>query len=279
MTSSSSTSDLLIFIGIIILLWILWFATGGPARFLASQNENSTSNTSIQNIFSPPWEKSTHPYANAITLTPSGVHNTDPDTEYITLSLAWTAPGEVNLTGWKLRNKNGDEVLFEWGAHTPRQGIINPTEDIILRKGGSAIITTGDSPLGISFGVNLCSGYLGTLQTFTPHLSTPCPSALDMAKEKDVDIDDKPCQEALERVPACTTYIGSIPEGISSTCADFMKHSIHYNECVNVYHKLNTFELNEWRVFLHNDEELWDNKTDTISLYDENGVIVTGVTY
>jgi len=99
-------------------------------------------------------------------------------------------------------------------------------------KGDKALIATGRSPIGVSFKENICSGYIGNLQTFTPHLSTSCPTSEDMARNTGVDIDTA-CTNALRAIPACTTYVRPAPEGVSESCAAFIQKSIRLCSCLS----------------------------------------------
>ncbi len=278
----SAVSDTLIFLAVIVLLWFAWLATGGPERFNEKERgaffEQSSDTDSDPSLHISPWDPNAHPYAGFIDITPNGVYSDSPNAEYITLSLGWNAPEDLNLTGWTLINEAGNQITIGFGTKTPHQGVVNAPEDIIIPLGGKAIITTGRSPIGISFGVNICSGYIGTLQTFTPHLATSCPTALEMARAQGVEIDE-PCETLLRRVPTCTTYIGNSFDEISNSCADFMQKSINYNSCVRTYNTAHNFDTSQWRIFLGQETELWNNDGGTISLYDETGAFVKSVGY
>lgn len=275
----SSLSEFFIVIGLIILLWFAWFATNGPERFRDSQGlflSDSSSDTGNSSRF--PWNRETHPYSHSIDIETGGAYSDTPNTEYISISLAWGAPENLHLTGWTIQNSQGEREAIGFGTKEPRQGSLNGPEDIILSPGDTALITTGRSPIGISFGVNICSGYIGTLQTFTPNLSTPCPSALDMARAQGIEINSR-CETALRRVPLCTTYTGRVSGDVSDSCEEFLRNDINYNTCVRTYDDTYNFDEREWRIFLGRNTELWNNEGDTISLYDEKGEFVTSVSY
>lgn len=275
----SAISEFLIVIALIVLLWFAWFATGGPERFQDSQ-ELFLSEVSFQGGSSRfPWDSEQHPFARYIDIEAQGAQSNTPSSEYIAISSAWHTPEHINLTGWTLRNERGEEAVIGFGIQTPRQGSVNNPEDIILSQGDTAIITTGSSPIGISFGVNICSGYIGALQTFTPHLSTSCPSALDMAHAQGVDTSESSCKTTLRRIHPCTAYTGRIPDDVSGSCEDFLREDINYNSCVRTYNDTYNFDEKEWRIFLGRDTELWNNESGTISLYDEKGEFVTSVSY
>jgi hypothetical protein len=278
-SSMSAISEFLIVIALIVLLWFAWFATGGPERFQDSQKlflSESTLDDSTHNL---PWDTDTHPFAHYIDIEAQGAQSNTPSSEYISISLAWHTPEHINLTGWTVRNEKGEEAAIGFGTKTPRQGSRNDPEGILLSRGEKAFITTGRSPIGTSFGVNICSGYIGTLQTFTPHLSTSCPAALDMAHARGVNTDDAECATVLRRIPSCATYTGRVPGDVSGSCEDFLREDINYNTCVRTYNDAYNFDEGEWRIFLGRNAELWNDGGDTISLYDEKGEFVTSVKY
>jgi hypothetical protein len=274
----SAVSDLLILIVVIVLLWFAWVATGGPERF--NKSEGLFLSNPEQEIRSSVLSRRTtsHPYAQSISIDASNAHGDTLDSEFITLSLAWNAPDNLNITGWTLTSNGGSRAMIGLGTQTPRQGTVNQPEDIVLMKGDNAIIASGRSPIGVSFKENICSGYIGILQTFTPHLSTQCPKAEETARNLGIDIDTV-CADALRAIPACTTYVRPAPEGVSESCTAFIQKSINYNGCVYAHHDAYNFDNRQWRIYLNSTTELWDNDGGTISLYDETGAFVKSVKY
>ena len=79
----------------------------------------------------------------------------------------------VNLSGWSVSLNGGQRLKLPETASEFKQGNINELEEIVTAEESYLIISTGSSPVGVSFRENLCSGLLGQYQNFTP----PLPSA------------------------------------------------------------------------------------------------------
>ena len=108
----------------------------------------------------------------------SGAMADDPSLEYITLETRSSNTAPVTISGWSLQSLYGhSRITIPTGTRTFTMGQLSPAIPISLEPGDSAIVTTGTSPVGISFKENLCTGYLGQFQIFVPSLEERCPSA------------------------------------------------------------------------------------------------------
>ena len=173
--------DVLIVISIIVLLWFIWVASGGPQHFntkrsllldssktedstSTQQTPSSTGNTSsdTKTPSSKQTPSSTEPshYASYVSISvndPGG----DAHSEYVTLLVSPNAPSPISITGWTLTSGTlHKSVAVESGSITPLRGQITATQAITLTPGQRAILLTGRSPIGVSFLSNICSGYL-----------------------------------------------------------------------------------------------------------------------
>jgi hypothetical protein len=121
------------------------------------------------------------------------------------------------------------------------QSQLRANEDIYLVPGGRALISSGTSPIGASFQVNMCSGYLNEVGTFTPVLRNECPDGSD--------------------------------------CHANAAKNHTYNACVDAHQNDPGFYSHEWRIFLGKKTELWRNSREVIELVDQEGDIVDAITY
>ncbi|HEY4493546.1 MAG TPA: hypothetical protein VJB98_02920 [Candidatus Paceibacterota bacterium] len=76
---------------------------------------------------------------------------------------------------------SGEEIKFGknkfilgGAANLPMQGIINEEGAIVLSKPGVVYVSQSESPIGVSFRENKCTGLLNDFQTFEPPLITSC---------------------------------------------------------------------------------------------------------
>jgi len=204
----------------------------------------------------------------------------NPALEYVTLAMV-SNEGTMSLSGWSLQSAvSGVRVSIPNATPLFILGVVNSVQPIILKPGASAIITSGISPVGTSFRENICTGYLGELQSFTPELGTQCPSpygALPITAENIKTYGDE-CIDYVNTLPRCH-FPSSVPASLSPACRSFITNTFSYNGCVNTHRNEASFALSSWRVYLGSKTELWRNTHDVIRLLDEKGQTVDVLTY
>jgi len=117
-------------------------------------------------------KKNASVYKGMITLSYVNKSN-DPTQEYLSIRANNNIDKKmVKVSGWTLKSlASGSVVSIPKGTYLFFTGIINPEEDIYLTSGETVYLVTGVSPVGISFKVNKCSGYMQQFQTFTPYIN------------------------------------------------------------------------------------------------------------
>lgn len=230
--------------------------------------------------------------------------------EYIIISYWGKTP--LNITGWTLRNGK-DKRTYNIGnqlqrfsadiAQIPRAAPLllphgnSPLQDVILKNGERAIITTGSvavrTPYAItSFKENMCTGYLERLDdyNFEPALGTNCPNPDD---EPGIDKLDAQCRAYVESISRCTTPKFEVKdrEGntcencvrnqiLSSSCAAYVREHFSYQGCVAYHASDPDFSSGKtWRIFLGRGWEMWGKNYETIELFDRMGSLATFVNY
>lgn len=266
--------DLYWALAFLFILALLWYFSGGPSRdtskagpFITSQNEQRAEglNETIQ-------------IAKAGYLSVgSDAKKSDPQQEYIEIRISSSNKNPLLLTGLVLKNKNNEQVVIGKGAKTPYINYINQQEDIYLQPGETAIISTGQSPIGNNFLINKCSGYLSQMQEFFPKLKIECP---DPIKDELLPaMLDNACLDYIKKeFEKCKTKI-TFPYGVSTNCQSYINERINYNSCVNWHKKDSDFYKKEWRVYLGKNSEFWNNSHDIVTLSDSEGKIIDWRSY
>jgi hypothetical protein len=172
----------------------------------------------------------------------------------------------------------GVNTIIPKAAQLPVLGATVTRGDVYLPPGGRALISSGRSPIGTSFQVNMCTGYLDQFQDYTPDLRKECPSPSTELKKAGLD-KDQICAAFVEKLPRCRIYQGNFPSTISATCKKFVTEKLTYNGCVASNKKYEEFYEKEWRIFLGQDEELWREKNEVVRLIDAKGGIIDAITY
>lgn len=203
-----------------------------------------------------------------------------PDREFIIIDVDIDDENFLNVSKWSLGNKDGRYPLGD-AVLLPRQGKVNKSSEITLTMDSRLIVTSGESPIGVSFRENLCSGFLDQYQEFVPPLEDNCPLFVrELARE--LPPDDQPgeaCLAYAESLPRCRFTQRELPLGVNATCRDFISNHINYNSCVETLKEKVGFLSGQWRIFLDSKVELWDNDFEAITLRDENGVSLDILSY
>jgi len=322
--------DAFFIIGIIILLFFVWVATGGPNKPIAQGGFSITSpkpissgeargNAALLNFRAPSvlprvstrtssnsgsntkvdteaeekkkqveaeeealsLSRSTYRGVVSISRSTSGAKKTDPREEYLRISVSSRADEAVNVSGWKLVSEvTGKNSVIPYGTELPLSGIIIEREALILDPGDDAYLITGRSPIGASFRVNMCMGYFGQYQTFSPSLRNSCPKPEDeLADFSGIDLNREfTCEDFVEDIPRCS-IAPSIPPTVSASCKGFVETNINYNGCVRNHQNDEKFFDDEWRIYLGRSGELWKKERETIRIYDNVGKLVDQISY
>ncbi|MDO8514429.1 MAG: hypothetical protein Q7S50_02710 [bacterium] len=221
------------------------------------------------------------PYVGKARIVGTAPTESDSAYEYIEIVAASSNSAPISLTNWSLQSAvSGLRAPIPLGAPLFTIGVINSVQGISLEPGASAVVTTSASPVGTSFRENICSGYLGELQTFRPEMGSSCPppsEALPMTAENIRTYGDA-CFDYLNALPQCH-FPTTLPSNLSSTCRSFIANTMSYNGCVNRYRNSASFALPSWRVYLALRSEIWQNTHDVIRLLDGEGRTVDVLTY
>ena len=295
-------SDILIFLGAIALLVLFWFINGGmkslgkQSSFLI-QSPLATSSNHVWLPFLTPAQQhfpaaqtsgaagsaqgGTWSSGDGVTISDySGARASDPQQEYIEIYANQTNTGSVVLSGMQLKSvATGHTATIGGGTQTAYIGQATSPAAISLMPGESAIISTGRSPVGISFRENECTGYLSQFQTFTPRLASNCPFPQTELQSRSDLANDPLCTQAVAQITACQTVL-SAPSA-PAACAQFITNDLTYNGCATAHHADPNFSspTSPWRIYLGLGSELWSNTGDTIELLDDHGAVVTSVKY
>lgn len=281
-------SDAIIIISILIALWFMWFLSGGPSRMEAKNGPflkppapintgeiygdipdlNFNFKLGTKNFI-------TSKYRTSIKATGSAIKEVSPAKEY--LSLTNKGDSLLNITGWQIVNENGTSAKIGRGVQMFVSGEVREVSDIVLRSGETAHIISGQSPVGVSFKQNICSGYLSQFQKFVPTLPKNCPQVV--TAENFSQYGSNPvCINFINDLPTCSTITNTnqIPGGSGSSCEQFIEEHATYNGCVKDNRNKNNFYEPYFMVYLGSNKELW-GKNDTLRILDREGKTVTTI--
>ncbi|MFA5841415.1 MAG: hypothetical protein WC835_00400 [Candidatus Paceibacterota bacterium] len=274
---------------IVIVIWAVWVITGGPSRYeskngylLKPPSPLSTGEAygKLPDVkLDIPETLNTPINRGQVALgTRPNLSERNPQKEYLEIMGKSDTP--INITGWKLVGAKGRSAVIPQGASVFVSGKTNEKGDIYLARGEKAILISGKSPVGDSFKVNSCSGYLSQFQNFTPALKDSCPSPILPDTLEKYPLNNA-CLNYINNMDSCKAQISTLPKTISPICRDFIFTRVTYNQCVIDQQKNIDFqkdEEGEWRVYLGSNTELWADH-DTIEFYDKGNTPIGAYVY
>lgn len=222
------------------------------------------------------------PYIGKISIVQdvAGVRAETAGEEYLQIAANYSNEEAVDISGWTLESALSGVRIMVPPAASPfianSANILGPTS---LAPGGLALVSSAPSPIGVSFRENMCTGYLGQFQRFSPRLSEECPapSTVLPLTESNLVTYGEACFDAITNVPECR-----FPQNlasVSSACRTFLTEKLSYNGCVSANSFRSAFNTNTWRMYLGASGELWRNSHDAIRLLDAEGRTVSVFVY
>lgn len=267
-SSSDPMKDLFFFLGIILGLMLIWYFMGGRSK----SNTNSPFLKSPLDKQESVSEKENSNYKNKVSLSaPSDGQKSDPKREYVVIEAPSDNTDKVNITGWKLANRQGDTVTIGQGVDLPQPDQQNSFGNIYISPGEKIYVNTGPSPVGLSFRVNKCTGYFNQQLPFYPTLEKRCPNPAN--DESIPSYVSNSCIDYAKGLETCKSYF-SFPSTVTSDCSRFISEKMSYQGCVDSYKNDSDFYSKEWRLFLNRDTEFWNDEVDTVKLKDSKGLLV-----
>lgn len=91
--------------------------------------------------------------------------------DYLVLKLEPKSPEPISQ--WTVA-VGKDNFIIGQVSNLPLQGNVNELSALVLNKAAQVVIASGESPLGVSFRENKCTGLLQTFQNFIPPLVPAC---------------------------------------------------------------------------------------------------------
>ena len=178
----------------------------------------------------------------------------------------------IDVTGWTIQTKNNSLKIIQAVKRLKAPFTSATNINIKLNPDDKLVISTGNSPIGANFLTNKCTGYLDQ-DNFNPSLDNDYPYLDD----SDYSYLNEYCRDFIDDLNRCELpdYAGNNEVGSNSECTSFLNERLNYNYCYSEYNQDPDFYNNEWRMFLNRtSNDVFSNVSDTVILYDENGLKV-----
>lgn len=225
----------------------------------------------------------TSPYAGKVRLSAGGgTYASSYKEEYVVVRANPNNLQRITISGWKLQSAiNKKTAVIYQGVEVYQPAFTQTGGAIVLNPGDTAVISTGRSPVGVSFRENKCSGYLSQYQEFYPRLNEDCPLPLDEALNyvsNGQPISDSECLRYLQGMPRCHLTINP-PALLPDSCRSLINNTLTYNGCVSRHLGDADFKRTEWRIFLSYSEKLWRTNREVLTLLDSEGKLVDSIVF
>jgi hypothetical protein len=281
------------YFGIAILLGIIAIALfGGQKNALQLQPQTNTTQTQAQTaaqdqltaeqqLQAKQFAQTHSPYYGMISIQYVN-QNSQASYEYVVIQMSQSATTSAQISGWKLQSlSSGQGTSIQTnGVQLYFQNQVNGDGPIVINPGDTIYLITGTSPIGYSFRLNKCSGYLSQFQTFTPYLSTNCPvPKVEASTSIPHIVGNNACLDYIDSFPTCQEQTTPLPLNWSYECTNFITTKLNYASCVDSHKNDSDFYEKEWRVYLNRGQTLWQSEREDIVLYDNNGKIVSELKY
>jgi hypothetical protein len=207
--------------------------------------------------------------------------STEEVNEYLIISASTENKKKFLISGLTLKSRmTGLQAQIGEGATVYYSNTINAKNPIFLAPGESAYIITGRSPLGYSFKVNKCMGYLAQYQNFYPNIEIRCPLLSDYPYPEKPNAFSDQCLDFLDGFGSCRTVSNEdFPEDLPQNCKNFAIERANYTRCLTDFGNEKDFLSNDWRIYLGRSENLWKDRREIIDVVDSKGNIIQTYTY
>ena len=178
----------------------------------------------------------------------------NPQEEYIIIGADRNIVDSIDISKWKLlRMSDGMSFTIPFGTNLPQDGGSSIFNSILVNGDDRLVISSGRSPIGLSFRVNLCSGYDEQIFTFLPPLKQECPIPEDVffnVLDNETLLDEN-CLSFIREVPQCIVpFTHHSDPSLSESCKEFIDQNLNKNGCVDNFSSSPSFLQKEWRIYL-----------------------------
>lgn len=221
------------------------------------------------------------PYAGKVEIVSqwSGPQHAPAD-EYVVIRAKQSNTERITISDWSLMSAvNKRTAYIGQGAEIYEPTGSSAVGAIVLSPGDEAIVATTRSPIGVSFRVNACSGYLDQFQEYRPQLPHDCPYPDTEVRSAPSSVaSDNTCINYLQTLGQCRIDVApSIT--LSDQCRAFITSKLTYQGCVAAHRADADFKTRQWRIYVGHTSELWRDKREVIVLLDSSGKVVDAFSY
>jgi|GEM_PF-600001 len=195
----------------------------------------------------------------------------------ITLTTSLQEGEKINITGWRIRGREGSFMIPEGiEKYSPYYNPV-PSKSIFIERGDIIYLSGGSNPLGRgrNFQINKCFGYLANYRDFPIPITKNCPKPT----REEISHLNPCCQEFILRLGRCKIpeYSSNFRISRDSECVAYLNKNLNYGGCYRKYSKDEDFLGKNWHIYMNRD--FIGKSLDTLYLRDQNGLLVDKYSY
>lgn len=196
----------------------------------------------------------------------------------LTLSASFSEDAPINITGWRVKGTFLGEFTIGRGIEKYHPVFAaQPVENILVKRSDTISISGAQSPLGrgMNFRTNSCFGYL---KQYTPLLPGSSSCSQDRPLLEEIKYLAPACQEfILNKINFSSCIVPDLGAvGTNQECVSYVS-AFSYQGCYEKRNREQNFLSNEWHIYA--DTFLGHFLRDTITLYDQNDLVVDSFSY
>lgn len=188
----------------------------------------------------------------------------------------------VSLTGWRLKSKFQGETTIGFGIEKYHPSYNSqPSENIVVQRSNTVFLSGDQSPFGrgIHFRTNQCFGYLNF---YIPTLPGTSSCSQDKPTLQEVSNLSPACQDfILKKINFSSCTVPDLgPVSASTECVNYIMNAgngFNYAGCYAKRSNDANFLSKDWYIYA--DTQLGHALHDTITLFDQNGLVVDTYIY
>lgn len=182
----------------------------------------------------------------------------------------------IDITGLIIKNQKNETVNIPQAVETLYLQAGEVAKNLIIEPGKSVTIFSGVSPVGKSFRLNKCMGYLNNYYSFPIKISAECPKPLD---QELTNFSDN-CRNYIKNLKACAPpNTADLKVARDSQCTNYLIKTFNYSNCVSQYQMDPDFLKKDLYIFLNRASGFWDDLHGEAKLIDKDNGLIAIYTY
>jgi len=248
--------------------------TPNPMLPTLTPDSRGKTSDSVETTPTPiPVDPNASPYKDKIKLTSVRGTSSAPESELVVIKNV--GDKAVDITGFKIRNSNNEDVIIPKAFRLPGSDAIMRDDIILAPTKGTARINLGKQEKQMNFLENICMEYYTQNTDFGVSLSGSCPEPtfnyLDFSET---------CQKKLDSLSSCRMPTQTDLKNLyDDQCIQFINAHYNYSGCVKDFKSRADFYLSNWLVWMQRQTNFFKDYHEVVKLLDRENKVIAEYSY